>query len=55
MRQNDQLVADALIRAESKAFRAGDEDDLAAASLKSLRKYLLEPWPEEEEEQNDED
>ncbi len=35
-----ELVADALVRAESDAFRAGGEDDLARASCEALRAFI---------------
>jgi len=36
-----ELLADAIVRAESKAFREGDEEALAEASLKAVRRFLL--------------
>ncbi len=40
MRQDSQLVADVLLRAESSSFREGDEKALAEASVKALVRYL---------------
>jgi hypothetical protein len=40
MYSDDQLAADALVRVESEAFRAGGEDDLARAAAEALRKFL---------------
>ncbi|MCG3128905.1 MAG: hypothetical protein CHACPFDD_03801 [Phycisphaerae bacterium] len=34
------LVLDAVVEVESRAFRAGDEDDLAEASVKALADYV---------------
>ncbi len=40
MRQESQLLADVLVRAESSSFREGDEKAVAEASVKALIKYL---------------
>jgi hypothetical protein len=40
LRSSDQPVLDAVVRAESDAFRAGGEEDLAQASLDALCKFL---------------
>jgi len=40
MRNSDELVLDAMVLAESKSFREGDEDDLAKASVKAIGKFL---------------
>jgi len=40
LREGDQLLADVVVKAESEAFRAGGEDDLASASLNALRRFL---------------
>jgi hypothetical protein len=36
----DELVIDALVRAESESFRAGGENDLAQASASALERFL---------------
>ncbi len=40
MSADTDLIIDALLRAESDAFRAGGEDDLARASCEALRVFL---------------
>ena len=40
MQSGGQLAVDALVRAESEAFRAGGENDLARASADALEKFL---------------
>lgn len=39
-RDDRALVLDAVVEVESRAFRAGDEDDLAEASVKALADYV---------------
>ena len=37
----DQLVADALLKAETQSFRAGGEDNLARAAIQALQRFLV--------------
>lgn len=45
----EQPAAELLVRAESDAFRAGSEDDLANAAVEAVRKYLRLPDREVED------
>lgn len=40
MHADNQLAVDAIVKVESKAFRAGGEDELARGATEGLRKYL---------------
>jgi hypothetical protein len=46
MHEHDQLAVDALVKAESAAYSAGDEDDLADAAVHALGKFLKRAKPE---------
>ncbi|MBU0639558.1 MAG: hypothetical protein KKB50_11890 [Planctomycetes bacterium] len=56
MHEDSELVADMIVRAESKAFRAGGEEALAGACIKTLGKFLKEQKgevPEDRESEED--
>jgi hypothetical protein len=56
MRDQDRLMADYIVLAESKSFRKGGESAMAKASAKAVGKFLTKcKAPEEEEETHDEE
>lgn len=52
---DQRLVLDAIVRTESKSFRAGDESALAESNVKAIGKLLKKRKLEEEEEEEGEE
>lgn len=49
MKENEQVVADMVVKVESRAFRKGDEKALAKASVQELARFLTEQKKTEDE------
>ena len=55
MHEDGTLVADVVVRSESKSFRAGDEKALAGACIQAIGKFLKKQKKGEEIEEEEED